>query len=255
MTVRGGMNVLDLENENLQDREITTKEILQNLYFGLGGNFTDNYLGRTFYDLRLQRGLRLWDTYLRTASRDGGRNDAFIATLNVTRIQKTQFFKSYFTIKLSGQLTDGRVLASGKKLVGGMGTVRGYTLAEISGDEGYNASIDYTIPFPKPIKLFNGFPTLDQILSFNMFVDYAKVFTRDGPPSEKSDEEISSFGAGATLNIPKKQGKYPGFSFALTYAHPLPNADTPTRSTSGFGGSFPYPHTRGTVYLSTMIRY
>ena len=128
-------------------------------------------------------------------------------------------------------------------------------MAEISGDEGYNASIDYTIPFPKPIKLFNGFPTLDQILSFNMFVDYAKVFTRDGPPSEKSDEEISSFGAGATLNIPKKQGKYPGFSFALSYAQPIPGMDEPARSTGGFGPSKPFPTPRGTVYLSTMIRY
>ena len=88
-----------------------------------------------------------------------------------------------------------------------------------------------------------------------MFVDYAKVFTRDKLDADSPDDEISSYGVGATLNIPKKQGKYPGFSFALTYAHPLPNADTPTRSTSGFGGSFPYPHTRGTVYLSTMIRY
>ena len=255
MTVRGGMNVLALENENLQDTKITTKETLQNLYFGLGGNFTDNYLGRTFYDLKLQRGLRLWNTFLRVPSRDGGNNDPFIATLNLTRIQKTQFFKSYFTIKFSGQVTDKRVLSSGKKLVGGMGSVRGYTLAEISGEMGYNTSIDYTIPFPKPIKLFKGFPTLDQILSFNMFVDYAKVFTRDKLDADTPDDEISSYGVGATLNIPKKEGKYPGLSFAISYAQPIPGMDEPARSTGGFGPSKPFPTPRGTVYLSGMVRY
>jgi len=255
MNVRGGINVLVLENENLKDRKITTKETLQNLYFGLGGNFTDNYLGRNFYDLKLQRGLRLMPTYLRTPSRDGGNNDAFIAVLNLTRIQKTQFFKSYFTIKFNGQVTDKRVLSSGKKLVGGMGSVRGYTLAEVSGDMGYNTSIDYTIPFPKPIKLFKDFPTLDQILSFNMFVDYAKVFTRDKLDADSPDDEISGYGVGVTLNVPKKQGKYPGFSFALSYAQPVPGMDEPARSTGGFGPSKPIPTPRGTVYLSSMIRY
>ena len=255
MNVRGGINFLALENKNLNDRSITTNENLQNLYFGLGGNFTDNYLGRNFYDLKLQRGLRIIPTDLRVPSRDGGNTDAFIATLNVTRIQKTKFSKSYFTIKFSGQVTDKRVLSSGKKLVGGMGTVRGYTLAEISGDMGYNTSIDYTIPFPKPIKLFKDFPTLDQILSFNMFVDYAKVFTRNRLTSDAADDEISSYGVGATLNIPKKQGKYPGFSFAISYAHPIPGMDVPARSTGGFGPSAPSLNSRGTVYLSSMIRY
>ena len=143
----------------------------------------------------------------------------------------------------------------GKKLVGGMGSVRGYTLAEISGDMGYNTSIDYTIPFPKPIKLFKGFPTLDQILSFNMFVDYAKVFTRDKLNADSPDDEIGGYGVGVTLNVPKKQGKYPGFSFALSYAQPIPGMDEPARSTGGFGPSKPFPTPRGTVYLSSMIRY
>ena len=255
MTVRGGMNFKMLENEKLSEASITTNENLQDIYFGLGGNFTDNYLGRNFYDLKLQLGLRLIDTQLRVPSRQGGHAEALIANLNVTRIQKTQFFRSYFTLKLNGQATDKRVLSSGKKSVGGVGTVRGYTLAEIAGDMGYNASIDYTIPFPEPIKLFKDFPTLDQILSFNIFLDHGKVFTRDKLSLESADDEISGFGAGATLNIPKKENKYPGFSFAISYAHPMPDSDVPARSTGAFGASVPYLYPRGTIYLSGMTHY
>ncbi len=255
MTVRGGMDFKMFENEKLSETSITTNENLQDIYFGVGGNFTDSYAGRTFYDLKLQLGLRLMPTYLRIPSRVRGQDNALTSNLSVTRIQKTQFLKSYFTIKLNGQGTDKRVLSPYKKSLGGMGTVRGYTLAEISGDMGYNASIDYTIPFPKPIKLFKDFPTLDQILSFNMFIDHGRVFTRDRLSTETTDDELSGFGVGATLNIPKKENKYPGFSFAISYGHPMPNADVPARSTGGFGASVPHLYPRGTIYLSGMTHY
>ena len=91
-----------------------------------------------------------------------------------------------------------------------MGTVRGYTLAEIGGDMGYSASIDYTIPFPKtwklsPGPLFKDWPPLSQTLSLNMFADYGRMFTLDKLPSETTDEDIAGTGFGFTLNIPKKR--------------------------------------------------
>ena len=178
ITVRGGMDFKIFKNE--QNGVPSSKENLQDTFFGLGGNFSDKYGGQTFYDIKLQLGLRLFETSLRIPSREGG-ND--------------------------------------------------------------NSSIDYTDPFPKKIKLFKGFPTLDQILSFNTFFDSGRVFVRNKLPTETSDEDISSFGAGLTLNIPKKENKYPGFSFAVSYGVPVP------------GGKKPSDTSWGTVYLSGLINY
>ena len=242
MTIRGGMDFKFFENEKLSTASISSKENLQDIYFGFGGNFSDEYGGRTFYDIKLQLGLRLKDTYLRIPSRQSGNDNALTSNLSLTRIQKTNILNSYFTIKFNGQVADKRVLSPNQMSVGGMGTIRGYTLAAISGDMGYSSSIDYTIPFPKKIKLFKDFPTLDQILSLNIFVDSGRVFVRDKLSSETTDEDISSAGAGITLNIPKKENKYPGFSFAFSYGHPMPSAKLPGRG-------------RGTIYLSGMTNY
>ena len=135
-----------------------------------------------------------------------------------------------------------------------MGTVRGYTLAEIGGDMGYSASIDYTIPFPKtwklsPGPLFKDWPPLSQTFSLNMFADYGRMFTLDNFPSETTDEDIAGTGFGFTLNIPKKENKHPGFSFAVAYAVPMfgtPRSRSPNASPD---------NTWGMVYLSGMTNY
>ena len=81
----------------------------------------------------------------------------------------------------------------------------------------------------------------------NMFADYGRMFTLDNFPSETTDEDIAGTGFGFTLNIPKKENKHPGFSFAVAYAVPMfgslrsPNASP--------------DYTWGMVYLSGMTNY
>ena len=241
ITVRGGMDFKIFENE--QNGFPSSKENLQDTYFGLGGNFSDKYGGQNFYDIKLQLGLRLFETSLPIYSREGGADNSLISNLTITRIQPTELLKSFFTIKLAGQITDKRGRSPNLFAVGGVGTARGYTLGEISGDMGYNFSIDYTVPFPKKIKLFKGFPTLDQILSFNTFFDTGRVFVRNYLPTERWAQDISSYGGGLTLNIPKKEDKYPGLSFAVSYGVPVP------------GGKKPSDRSWGTIYLSGLINY
>ena len=87
----------------------------------------------------------------------------------------------------------------------------------------------------------------------NMFADYGRMFTLDrltyeeGYTGEKADEDIAGTGFGFTLNIPKKENKHPGLSFAVAYAVPMfgslrsPNASP--------------DYTWGMVYLSGMTNY
>jgi len=261
ITIRGGMDFKISENEKVSTNAISSKENIQDVYFGLGGNFTDSYLGRNFYDLKVKLGLRLAHTYGRIPTRVRGHDNALSSNLSLTRIQKTTFFNSFFTIKFNGQVADKRVLSGSKISFGGMGTVRGYTLAEIGGDLGYSTSIDYTIPYPKEWKiplgsiepLFKDWPPLSQTLSLNMFADYGRMFTLDkltyeeGYTGEKADEDIAGTGFGITLNIPKKENKHPGFSFSVAYAVPM------FGSLRRPNGSPDY--TWGMVYLSGMTNY
>ena len=254
IAIRGGMNFRIGENETVSDNTIS-KEDTQDVYFGLGGNFTDSYLGRNFYDIKAKLGLRLARAFEPKPSRVGGNDNALTSNLSLTRIQRTKYFNSFFTIKLNGQVAGKRLISGSKVSYGGMGTVRGYTLAEIGGDMGYSASIDYTIPYPKKWKLplgslekfFKDWPALSQTLTLNMFADYGRMFTLDKTLSEKTDEDIAGTGLGLTLNIPKKENKHPGFSFSVAYAVPMfgslrrPNASP--------------DHTWGMVYLSGMTNY
>ena len=86
----------------------------------------------------------------------------------------------------------------------------------------------------------------------NIFVDSGRVFVRDKLSSETTDEDISSAGAGVTLNIPKKENKYPGLSFALTYGVPMPGAKKPAENSGNPQSTF---LGWGTIYLSGMTNY
>jgi hypothetical protein len=69
------------------------------------------------------------------------------------------------------------------------------------------------------------------------------VFVRNYLPTERWAQDISSYGVGLTLNIPKKEDKYPGLSFAVSYGVPVP------------GGKKPSDRSWGTIYLSGLINY
>ena len=66
------------------------------------------------------------------------------------------------------------------------------------------------------------------------FIDISSLYkTKDG---------VTTRCLGKRFNTQKKENKYPGFSFAFSYGHPMPSAKLP-------GGG------RGTIYLSGMTNY
>ena len=83
-----------------------------NLSLGLSGNLTDSYLGRTFYDLKFELGLREGDSSRGLISRSGGNGKVFTTQLNITRLQSAKILNSYFTLKFQGQANNTRALSS-----------------------------------------------------------------------------------------------------------------------------------------------
>jgi hemolysin activation/secretion protein len=134
------------------------------------------------------------------------------------------------------------VVSPNQIIIGGMGSVRGYPLAEYAGDNGYRGSLEYVLPFPWKIPLgFGDRYTLDKLLSFVAFIDHGKVFVYNKQPAER-DQAITGAGEGVLLNIPKNKW-FPSASFAAYYASPQ------------FNGPKTSDGSNGTFYLSGIVSF
>ena len=239
-SVRTGLDLKSFENEAQGTN--TTKDNLMNVSLGFEGNLSDSFLGRTFYDLNFELGLREGDPSRGLISRAGGHGKNFTMGINVTRLQSAKILNSYFILKFQGQTNETRALSSYLMGIGGMGSVRGYPISAYQGDKGYNLSAEYTVPFPWQVKWHRNFPDLSKVLSITSFIDHGKVFIREKQSGEV-DQEITTAGGGLKISIPKKEDRSPAISFAATYGTPV------------FDSILPSDESYGTVYLNGMINY
>ena len=221
----------------------TSKDNLMNVSLGFEGNLSDSFLGRTFYDLNFEMGLRERDSTRGLVSRTGGHGEIFTTRLRLTRLQSAKILNSYFTLRAQGQLNTDRALSSYLIGIGGVGSARGYPLSAFHGDAGYNVSLEYTVPFPWHVPSgHRNIPDLSQVLSFVSFVERGEIYIRGKQPGE-IDQHITGAGGGLKLTLPKIEGKRPAFSFAATYGVPVFNSIAPS------DGS------HGTIYLNGAIHY
>ena len=239
-SVRTGLDLKSFENEAQGIN--TTKDNLMNVSLGFEGNLSDSFLGRTFYDLNFELGLREGDSSRGLVSRAGGHGKVFTTNINVIRLQSAKILNSYFILKFQGQMNNTRALSSYLMGIGGMGSVRGYPLSAYQGDKGYNLSTEYTVPFPWQVKWHRNSPDLSKVLSVVSFLEHGKIFVRDKRAGEV-DQEITTAGGGLKISIPKKEDKSPAVSFAVTYGAPV------------FNSILPADESYGTVYLNGMINY
>ncbi len=238
LAFKAGFNIKNFKNFRLG--ETTSNDQLRGFYGDLGGNYTDSFQGRTFGSFRLSRGISETDDRA-LLSRFRGRGDVSILELNLTRYQSVAFLNSYFIMKAFGQVVDKRVLSPDQFAVGGMGTVRGFTLSEISGDMGYVSSLEWTVPFPSDYPVGVGDLTLRQTISFLGFIDHGRTYIKDRQPGEFNDL-LTGIGAGVTVNFGKTEQWGPSTNFSLVYGYPL------------FGPN-PADASSGILYVSAAVNY
>jgi hemolysin activation/secretion protein len=121
---------------------------------------------------------------------DSGVSDAFYK-FNLTAARQQTFKKDQLMIcRLTGQLTNGHLLPSTEEFsIGGMTTVRGYRSGALSGDKGYNLSVEYDFP----IQSFNKVKGL-------CFIDHGGAFPFKGNNQGTSGEDyLTSIGMGANF--------------------------------------------------------
>lgn len=228
---------VELRNfRNFQLGVLTSKDNLRDVVFGIAGDFEDPLRARTFVKLSYRQGTGARNTSRLLNSRFGGHGDLPVATLSLLRFQSAKILNSYFIFNARGQVTTKRVVSPNLFSIGGAGTVRGYPLAEHSGDNGYTLSAEYVLPFPFAIPVGLGKKhTLDKILSFSGFIEHGKVFVIDKQPGEK-DREITGVGGGIRINIPKIKPLWPAVSFSANYA--VPQFIGPLPSDGSFGAFY-----------------
>ena len=100
-SVRTRLDVKHVENEAQGSN--TSKDNLMNVSLGFAGNLSDSFLGRTFFDLNLEMGLRERDSGRALVSRKGGHGEIFTTSIKLTRLQSAKILNSYFPRKLEGQ--------------------------------------------------------------------------------------------------------------------------------------------------------
>ena len=234
LKVRAGFDFKSFKNFQLGAD--SSRDKIRDLYVSADGSFQDSYLGRNFLNAKIQRGFFGTDQESALQSRVDGDAKVTLIQLNSTRFQATPWLGSYFILKANSQFASDRALSPDLFAVGGFGTVRGFPLAEQSGDWGYNLAAEYIIPFPSKMLVGIGKLTVDQVFSFSGFIEHGKVFVRD-PQVGENRVSITGVGFGAQINIPKEgiccDAKFrPPMNFNVSYGLPM-NGPVPSDSSSG----------------------
>jgi len=222
---------------------LTSNDKLADVYLMLGGFVSPFKKGRTYYNFRVQQGIR--DDHDSLNSRAGGHGDVTLLSMSLQHYQSAYIGNSYLTIRGFGQLALARVLSADQFAIGGYGTVRGYPLAEAAGDHGYAVSVEYNVPFPFKVPLTDqpGLKSLDQVLTLYGFIDHGRVFIQEARPGERG-QELNGAGGGFRINIPKWSAWAPQTSF--TFAIGFPNI---------FNNRPPSDGSSHTLYLGGAISY
>ena len=149
-------------------------------------------------------------------SRLGAGGRYFILNIGYQRVQSLPFDGSLLFTALS-QGTFNKIPLSEQITIGGVGSVRGYPAAVISGDIGYYTNTEWYMPVPgikDKISPF-GKKKWKDTLQFLTFVDHGGVYTNDPVPSENSPTYLTSAGVGLRFYGPR------GFDVSFDVAFPL----------------------------------
>ncbi len=219
---------------------ISSADNITDIYFGVSGNFSDSFNGQNTIDLKIQQGLGGTDATSANPSRTSADATTTVATFNVSRFQNAGFWDSFMILGLGGQLSSDRNLSPGLFAAGGFGTVRGFPLAQLSGDWGYTASAEYVVPVPLDYSIGIGDLTVKKVLSLNGFIEHGRVFAINNQSGERNDS-ITGVGGGAQLNVPLGKD-LPTLNLAFNYGYPI-------------GGPIPSDGSFGTVYVNGGVTY
>ncbi|MDB4349538.1 BamA/TamA family outer membrane protein [Omnitrophica bacterium] len=219
MHINPGFEWKDLENKMQGVR--MSKDKLRIAKLGFDFDIKDPFYGRSIitheFDWGIENLLGGLDNEDPRASRPGTGGEFFRTVTNVARIQA---LPASMTLMLRGamQLTSRSIVASEQFSIGGMYKVRGYPVAEDSGDRGYTFTTELYIPpypIPKDFKIPYTKTTLYDSLRFLAFFDWGHVDNENARVGERDHRTLMSFGPALRFEIPEKGSVSFDYGFCL----------------------------------------
>jgi hemolysin activation/secretion protein len=136
-------------------------------------------------------------------------------TGEASRSQQITTWTSIF-LRVGGQWASTSLVAPEQYIVGGQGTVRGYPVAQFSGDRGYalTGEFRWNAPGFADKSAFLG-KRWGDILQFYAFIDHGGANLLNAPPGQTKSQTITGAGIGAQIAIPDN------FLLKLEYAKPM----------------------------------
>jgi hemolysin activation/secretion protein len=219
--VHGGFDISNLENRSeIPGATATTRDRLRVLSAGATVTTVDSWRGASAASLSFYQGLGgvlggLDGDNDPQASRPGAGGTFFKLVGQVSRLQQVWGPISIY-VKAAGQVASTDLVAAEQFYIGGVGTVRGYALAQFAGDNGYAVTGEIRLAAPgfSDVPAFLG-KTWGQILELYTFVDHGGAWLRQPLPDERRDQFLTSVGAGVSVNVAQN------FLINVEYARPV----------------------------------
>jgi hemolysin activation/secretion protein len=136
-------------------------------------------------------------------------------TGEASRSQQITTYTSVF-LRVGGQWASTSLVIPEQYIVGGQGTVRGYPVAQFSGDRGYvlTGEFRWNAPGFGDKRAFLGKKWGD-ILQFYVFIDHGGANLLNAPQGQTKSQTITGAGIGAQIALPDN------FLLKLEYAKPM----------------------------------
>lgn len=215
-------NDLQLDAQDQTDGQIETVPQRDRLrVFSVGGvlDSLDRWRGANNLALTLSQGVGSFLGGMRAnndshASVPGAGGRFTKLTGEVSRSQRITTYTSLF-LRAGGQWASTSLVSPEQYIVGGPGTVRGYPVAQFSGDRGYALTGEFRWNAPG----FGDTPAFlgkkwGDILQFYVFLDHGGANLIAPQPDQPKSQTLTGAGIGAQIALPDN------FLFKLEYAKP-----------------------------------
>jgi len=218
MNLNAGLDLKDIFNYQFDQK--TSSDKMRVAKVGFDADVTDPY-GRTVMSNEVNIGIPGFMGGLQCkdprASIIGSGGEFVKFIVNLFRLQPMPF-NSMILVKNQLQVSTKVLAATEQYQIGGVMNVRGYPSAELVGDNGVSSSVEWYFPpyfIPKDLKIPFTKATFYDSIRFVAFYDYGAVRLRNPNPNAKKFDQLSDFGWGVRLNLPKN------FSFKAEFACPI----------------------------------
>ncbi len=214
--------------KNFVQNVTSSEDELVGGFLGVSGNYKDEFQGHSYFDVSLHRGFNETSENRALASRIRGEGDVTVGAYSFSRTQNAGFLDSYFVLKSLGQIASARALAPDLFYLGGFSSIRGYPLADQSGDQGFSGTLEYVVPVPGVVNFLGELYNLRNYISIFGFVDHGKAIVLNNQPGE-SDASITGAGGGLRMTLPQ-DGSFPFIGVNASYGIPVRGPDPSDRS-------------------------